>query len=205
MASSDSSAPFGLPGRLTMRVRPRTPTTPRDRSASGRDRAARGAHRLGEARDLVVDDGRRRLRRHVARRQAGPAGRDDQVVVVGALDERGLDRRAARPGRAARSTVKPRSDSRAPTRAPEVSSRTPAAAPSLAVMTRADRAKRVAHRAGPCASTTDPTGDARARAGRRGAPSRVVRRPLAGPTFRSCRRSSKRGGRPGSRRRVRRP
>ena len=35
MASSDSSAPFGLPGRLTMRQPLRTPTTPRDRSAKG--------------------------------------------------------------------------------------------------------------------------------------------------------------------------
>ena len=48
IASSDSMAPFGLPGRLTTSVRPTTPTTPRDRSAIGVDRAALGAHRLGE-------------------------------------------------------------------------------------------------------------------------------------------------------------
>ena len=38
IASSDSSAPFGLPGRLTIRLPPRTPATPRLRSAIGVER-----------------------------------------------------------------------------------------------------------------------------------------------------------------------
>ena len=53
--------------------------------------AAGRAHRFSEARHLVVDGGLGRLRGHVARRQAGPAGRDDEVVGAGALDDRNLD------------------------------------------------------------------------------------------------------------------
>ena len=74
-------APVGLPGRLTMRLPPRTPATARLRSASGVVAPTGRAHRLGEARHLVVDDGERRLGRHVARRQAGAAGRDDERVA----------------------------------------------------------------------------------------------------------------------------
>ena len=35
MASNDSRAPRGLPGRLTIKVRPRTPATARDKTARG--------------------------------------------------------------------------------------------------------------------------------------------------------------------------
>ena len=100
IASSDSSAPFGLPGRLTISVRPRTPATPRLKRGERRVPAALGAHRLGDARHLVVEDAQRRLRRDVARRQAGAAGRDDQPMP-GALDR-------APPGSARRRRGPPR-------------------------------------------------------------------------------------------------
>ncbi len=48
IAASDSIAPLGLPGRFTTSARPMTPTTPRDRSASGVDR--RPAARMASAR-----------------------------------------------------------------------------------------------------------------------------------------------------------
>ena len=91
-ASSDSRAPLGLPGRLTMRLPPRTPTTPRLRLASGVFVAAGGAHRLGDSRHVVLDDGLGRLRRHVARRQAGATGGHDQRVARRAVDQRRFDR-----------------------------------------------------------------------------------------------------------------
>ena len=92
MASNDSTAPLGLPGTLRMRDRPRTPTTPRDRSASGVLRPADGPHRLGQTGDLVVDDGLGGLWGHVAWRQSGATGRDDEGVAAGGLDEGSLDR-----------------------------------------------------------------------------------------------------------------
>ena len=73
---------------LTISVRPRTPTTARLRRANGVFAPTVGAHRLGEARDLVVEDVERRLRRHVARRQARAAGRDDERVAAAAPRQR---------------------------------------------------------------------------------------------------------------------
>ena len=53
--------------------------------------AALRPDQLGQTGDLVVDDGRRRLRGDVARGQPGPAGRHDQRVVRRAVDQRLLD------------------------------------------------------------------------------------------------------------------
>ncbi len=99
-AANDSMAPFGLPGTLTTSVRPMTPTRPRDRSASGVIARPRRPHGLGEAGDLVVDDPRGRLRCHVARRQAGPAGGDDQVVAAARRPRARPRWRPCRPARA---------------------------------------------------------------------------------------------------------
>ena len=105
--------PSGLPGTLTTRLPPRTPTTPRDRAANGVERAAVGAHRLGDARDLVVEDGGRRLRRHVARRQARAAGRDDERGEPAAPSTSAASIAARSSGTTRRSTVKPSASSRA--------------------------------------------------------------------------------------------
>ena len=90
-ASSDSSAPFGLPGRLTISARPRTPTTPRDRSANGCLRPPCRAHGLAHPGHLVVDDGLRRLWRDIARREAGAAGGYHERVTDGGCGQRPRD------------------------------------------------------------------------------------------------------------------
>ena len=100
-------APFGLPGRLTIRLPPRTPTMPRLSVRHRRVRPALGTHRLGKSGYLVVDDGEGRLRRHVTRRQARPAGRDHEAVASRGGDERRLDP-ARSSGTTTRSTSKPR-------------------------------------------------------------------------------------------------
>ena len=45
----------GLPGKLTIRVRPRMPATPRESIQCRRVRARGGAHRLGDPRRLALD------------------------------------------------------------------------------------------------------------------------------------------------------
>ena len=50
-----------------------------------------GTHGFGQARDLVVDHPVRRLWGDVARRQAGPTGRDDQRMATGPCDKGRLD------------------------------------------------------------------------------------------------------------------
>ena len=63
MTSSDSATAFGLPGRLTISVRCRTPANARDSIAvfDARDRSR--ANRFGDARHFVIEDRRGRLRR----------------------------------------------------------------------------------------------------------------------------------------------
>ena len=132
--------PSGCPGRLTTSVRPTTPTRPRDRSASGVDRAAGRAHRLGQPGHLVVDDG---ARSPAASRRAGVRPVPPVVTIrswpVGAVDERVARSRPRSSGDEPRGRPRTRGPSAARRgAAPDASSRTPAATPSLTVMTSAD-------------------------------------------------------------------
>ena len=129
IASSDSPAPPGLPGTFTTRVRPRTPTRPRDRSAIGVERRPSARMSLGQPRDLVVEDGRGRLGRDVARGQSGAAGRHHERRRVARHRRRPPRSRSTSSGTTARSTAKPSSVSGSASRSPEASSRTPAADP----------------------------------------------------------------------------
>ncbi len=84
-ASRDSTAPRGDPGTSTTRVRP-ADAGGAARQVGHRGRGApRGAHGLGQSGRAAVDDVLGRLRRHVARPEARPAGDHDEVhaVVVG--------------------------------------------------------------------------------------------------------------------------
>ena len=198
IASSDSSAAFGLPGRLTISVPPRTPDDGPAQVGHRRLGATVGAHRLGEARDLVVDDGERRLGRHVARRQAGAAGRDDERV-------RSRRRPRARPrspaGRRARRRAR-RANPRpvealgdAPRRSrPRARRRRSGRSPSARGPPSAGRPSLIP---GPplrcCRSARRTRSPGRGRLGRR-APGSSPRRP-GGATRRSCRRSSRSAGR----------
>ena len=102
-------------------------------------RAALGAHRLGEARDLVVDDGLRGLRRHVAR-ASGRCRRSSRRSGRAPWPRPKAAAIAPRRRRRARARPRSRAPRAAPPRAaPEASSRTPALTPSLAVSTRARR------------------------------------------------------------------
>ncbi len=91
-----SHAPLGLPGRLMIRLVPRMPAAARDRHAFGgvicMD-AARMASGIPGARAFPDLDGR--LRRYIARCKAGAASGDDgyELLLVGGMDERGLDAR----------------------------------------------------------------------------------------------------------------
>ena len=73
---------FGLPGKLTISVRPRMPATARDSIQLRGVRPRRRAHRLGDAGSLAVDHGASRLGRHVVGREAGAAGRQDEVAAL---------------------------------------------------------------------------------------------------------------------------
>ena len=101
-----SRQPPGEPGRLTTSVARATPATPRERSACGvaRDASARIASAMpGASRSSTRP---RRLRRHVARREAGAAGREHDG------DRRPRDRRShqrSRRLRRARHAARPRS------------------------------------------------------------------------------------------------
>ena len=83
---------LGRPGHVDDQAPPADADEAAGQRRERRRAAALGAHGLGDAGDLVVEDRRRRLGRHVARRQAGPARGDDEPVRRGARDERLLDR-----------------------------------------------------------------------------------------------------------------
>ncbi len=84
-----SSQARGLPGSVTTIVRARVPETPRESAPWGvwRRASARSASSMPGAQAL--ERGTRRLRRHVARREAGAAGREHDVghVLVAQLRE----------------------------------------------------------------------------------------------------------------------
>ena len=78
-ASRDSVAPFGEPGRFAISVAPRPDDAARQRGHRRRRDAGR-PHQLGQPGRLAVDHAPRGGRRHVGRRQAGAAGREDEPV-----------------------------------------------------------------------------------------------------------------------------
>ena len=204
MASNDSTAPFGLPGTLTMRRPTADADDPARQVGQWRARPADGAHRLGETGDLVVDDGLGGLWGHVAWRQSGATGRDDEGVAAGGLDEGGLDRPLLVGDHEPL-------DGEAQVRQALLETRAGSVLADAGRDPIADRdderrsERRLAHRRltrCPCASTRP---DRRlARRGAAWAPARPVAAP-GGSTSRSCRRSWTRGARRGSRHRARRP
>ena len=96
-----STAPLGLPGRLTISVRPRMPATARLSMACGvmRRLAARIASARPGASRSITDT--RRFRRDVTRRKAGAAGRQHQVQAQSSAQctRHGGDLRPARRAR----------------------------------------------------------------------------------------------------------
>ena len=93
--SSVSRIAFGWPGRLRISAPPAD-----DADLPRQDRRRHEVqrhlpHLLAEARHHAVRDGERRLRRHVARRGPGAAGRQHEVAAddVDELDQRALDDR----------------------------------------------------------------------------------------------------------------
>ena len=82
MTSRHSATPLGLPGRVTISVRPRIPATDRLIMAIGvfsRVRARMVSARPGT---LPVDNGEAGLGSHVGGRHAGAAGGHDEVQAV---------------------------------------------------------------------------------------------------------------------------
>ena len=90
MTSRHSRTAFGLPGRLMTSVLPRVPATARESQASGCRRAVSSASPR-RCRRLAVDHRAGRLGRDVARREAGAAGGQDEVRLLGERDDRGSD------------------------------------------------------------------------------------------------------------------
>ena len=90
----------GLPGRLTISDLPRMPAVCRDRIAVGTDLQRHRPHQFAEAGQHLLADRLGRLRRHVAPRRAGAAGRDDEAaaLVVAQSLQRRFDLRPARRG-----------------------------------------------------------------------------------------------------------
>ena len=79
MASSDSTAPFGEPGRFTISVRPRVPATARDNGARCVCLRPSDAHHFGQAGNLTLDRRASRFRRNITSRHASAAGRQNDL------------------------------------------------------------------------------------------------------------------------------
>ena len=96
---------FGLPGKLTISVRPRVPATPRESIQCSVCGAGGGAHRLGDPRRLALDHLAGRLRGDVVGREAGAAAGQDEVdaalvaPVAQAARRSATARRGRPPGR----------------------------------------------------------------------------------------------------------
>ena len=91
IASRDSTAPLGDPGRLTIRTRPRVPAT--DRESTGL--AAARAHQFAQAGDFAVDHRPRGFRRDIPWGHAGAAGGEDggDLAAVRQRGQAGADLR----------------------------------------------------------------------------------------------------------------
>ena len=72
---------LGLPGKLTIRVRLRIPATARESIQFCVCGARRRAHRLGDPGRLALDHRAGRLGGDVVGREAGAAGRQDEVAA----------------------------------------------------------------------------------------------------------------------------
>ncbi len=82
-ASSDCTAPVGLPGRFRISGLPANAAQP---AAQNRERGLRqsgGAHFFGNAIDELGADGPRRFRGDIARGNARSSGSDDQLHLLG--------------------------------------------------------------------------------------------------------------------------
>jgi len=77
--SRDSTAPFGLPGRLRISETFRTTATPRDKMAFGSQLRAFAAHLFGEAGDHFFGDVERGFGRVVTGTEASAAGCENQI------------------------------------------------------------------------------------------------------------------------------
>src|SRR5581483_4090416 len=139
MASSDSTAPFGDPGRFTIKTLPRVPATPRESAASGVER--RPVARITSAKQGISRSITDRVASGVTSRKAIPV-----PPVVKTADTRPESARSARrpPIAAASSgrtssteTRQPSCSSRSRTAGPEMSERVPLCAESLMVSTAA--------------------------------------------------------------------
>ena len=91
-ACSESTAPLGLPGRLRISVRPRTPQTPRLRAAKRILFRSCGAHLLRDALDELRADSACGLGRDIPVRDSGASGGDNQIHLIAEPDELFLDR-----------------------------------------------------------------------------------------------------------------
>ena len=107
--SNDSRAPLGDPGTFTTSDPPRTPTSPRESDRERRGAASLGAHRLRDARDLVVQDA---APSPAASRRAAsgpvPPVADDQRGAARRPSTRACAIRAMSSGTTRRSTANPR-------------------------------------------------------------------------------------------------
>ncbi len=90
-ASSEPLAPRGLPGRFTIRDRPRVPERERLRGANRRLLPALAAHQFREPLQQAVADGPGRLGGNVSRGYAGAAGCNHQTCHLALLTQRVLN------------------------------------------------------------------------------------------------------------------
>ena len=90
-----SRTPPGEPGRLTTRVRPATPHTPRDRTEVGHLGQPGAADGVGEAGNLIIQHAEGGFRGGVGRRDAGSPGGDHHVDTLAERRAQGVADRTA--------------------------------------------------------------------------------------------------------------